>query len=190
MGGKKNRKLAIICIDMQKEYFEKERPLRVPDGSQVLANVSRLINTGRDKGVLVIHVRHISKNPFDSTFRAGTPSIEFIEGAFPREGEHVVTKSRPGAFYGTGLHEILCKNGINTVAICGLLSFMCCDTTAREAHARGYNVLFVKDATAAININNIPAETIHNVTCAVQGWLFSRVLTTDELIDFLSRAHI
>ncbi|NOZ77322.1 MAG: cysteine hydrolase [Euryarchaeota archaeon] len=176
------KNLALICIDLQREYFEDRRPLKVPNGPVVLKNVKRLINAARQRGLPVIHIRHISEDPFDTTFNAASPMVEFVEDVQPAEGELVITKTRPGAFYLTELDDILRQMGIDTVAICGLLSFMCCDTTAREAHARGYKVLFVKDATGAIDINNIPAETVHNVVCAVQAWMFSDVITTDDFI--------
>ncbi len=185
MGRTKN--FALICIDLQKEYFEDGRPLKVPTGESVLQNVKKLLYAARESNIPIIHVRHISKDPYDSTFRAGSPYVEFVEEVKPKEDERVITKSRPGAFHLTELDDVLHQNGVDTVIICGLLSFMCCDTTAREAYARGYNVLFVKDATAAIDIDDIPAETIHKVTCAIQGWLFSKVVTTNEVIELIKR---
>ncbi|MDF1535489.1 MAG: isochorismatase family protein [bacterium] len=60
--------------------------------------------------------------------------------------------------------------------IAGFMSFMCCDTTARNAHSRGYKVLFVQDATATIDLGDIPAADVHGVTVAVQGFMFSEVV--------------
>ena len=173
---------AILSIDLQKQYFEPGSPLEIPDGKAVLAQVTRLLAKAREKGQLIIHIRHISKNPEDSKFRAGSPQVEFMEEVKPLKGEPVITKTRPGAFYLTELDDILKRKSIDEVVICGLMSFMCCDTTAREAHARGYQVYFLKDATAALKIGDIPAETVHQVTCAIQGFLFSKVLTAGELV--------
>jgi nicotinamidase-related amidase len=179
-------KKAVIIIDMQKEYFTEGGFLRVPAGRTVADNLVRLAAAARKRGVPVIHVRHISKNPTDPTFRAGTDAVDFIEELTPEAGEAVITKTRPGSFYLTDLGDILSRHGIDAVIVCGLMSFMCCDTTAREAHARGYTVYFLSDGTAAIPLAGIPAETVHEVTCAIQGLVFSRVVTTDQMIEMIS----
>jgi nicotinamidase-related amidase len=181
-----NRK-ALLVIDMQKEYFREGGFLTVPDGPKVAQNLLELMDVARSRSVDIIHVRHISKNPQDATFRAGSDAVEFVDGFVPRPGEPVVTKTRPGSFYHTELGDILLRRGIDGVIIGGLMSFMCCDTTAREAHARGYSVHFLRDGTAAIDIGEVAAPTIHAVVCAVQGLVFSRVVTTREMIDSIEK---
>jgi len=180
-------KYALIVIDMQKEYFRKGGFLTVPEGPEVAENLLGIIGVARNLSVDIIHVRHISGNPQDTTFRAGSDAVEFIDGFVPGPGEPVVTKTRPGSFYLTDLGDILTRRGIESVVIGGLMSFMCCDTTAREAHARGYSVYFLKDATAAIDIGGLSASAIHSVVCAVQGLVFSRVVTAGEMKDILKK---
>jgi hypothetical protein len=45
---------------------------------------------------------------------------------------------------------ILRARGVDTVLIGGIATNFCCDTTAREAHAREFKVLFLSDVTCAI----------------------------------------
>ncbi len=177
---------ALICIDFQKEYYTEGGPLFVPDGEAVRKNAQRILQAAREQGRLVVHVRHISQDPLSRTFRAGSPAVDFVPGLEPIEGEPVVTKLRPGAFYLTELGDLLMRAGIETVIICGLMSFMCCDTTAREARARGYKVLFAKDATAAVDLGDIPAATVQQVVCAIQEGFFSEVADTDRVIGLLN----
>jgi nicotinamidase-related amidase len=178
---------ALLVIDMQKEYFKEGGFLRIPDGPKVAENLLALMDVARSRSVDIIHVRHIGKGPQDATFRAGSDAVEFIDGFIPKPGEPVITKTRPGSFYLTDLGEILSRCGIDGVIIGGLMSFMCCDTTSREAHARGYSVHFLSDGTAAIDIGNVSAPTIHAVTCAVQGLVFANVVTTQQMIDILEK---
>jgi len=180
--------LALICIDLQKEYFRKGGSLKVSCGDKVLGNVERLLRAVRNMRMLIVHVRQVSDNLGGSTFQAGSASVEFVEAAKPVKGETVITKSLPGAFCFTELNDILFRGNIDTIAVCGFLSFLCVGTTAREAHARGYQVYFIKDATAAIGIDDISAEIVHKVTCAIQNWAFSRVIDTDGLIEYTSKA--
>jgi len=176
---------ALLCIDLQREYFDTGRPLRAPGGALVLANTVKLVNTARGMGMPIIHVRHVSRKPGAVTFAPGSKFLEFIDDVSPRNEEYVVTKSRPGAFYDTGLDTHLRSRGIMRLFLCGLMSFMCVDTTAREAHARGYEVIFVSDATAAIPMGDLSADDVHKVVCAIQGWVFSTVLCTDDAIKLL-----
>lgn len=175
---------ALLCIDLQKEYFKKERPLFVPKGSKVLKNVVLLLEKAREKAIPVIHVRHISKNPSDVTFNAGSPFIEFMLEVTP-QNEYIVTKSLPGAFSKTNLDTILKSLKVSNIIICGLTSFLCCDTTSREAHARGYNVYFIKDATAALDIFGIPGKDVHKIVCAIQKWYFAKVVNTKQILKMI-----
>lgn len=180
---KKN--FALLCIDLQKEYFEKDRPFCVDMGSKVLKNVVLLLKAARKNRIPVIHIKHISNDLSDTTFNAGSSFIEFMPEVAPQKNEHVLTKSLPGAFSKTNLDSILKSLKVSNVIICGLTSFLCCDTTSREAYARGYNVRFIKDATAALDIFNIPAKEVHKIVCAIQKWYFAKVINTKQVLKIL-----
>jgi len=166
---------------LQKEYLTRGRPLFVPDGEVVLNKSKQLMDVARRKSISIVHVKHISKNPNDNTFNKNSPLVDLAYET--RDQEPIITKHLPGAFYSTNLDEVLKSRGVEVVAILGLLSFMCCDTTAREAHARGYKVLFLEDATAAIDIGGINHRDVHKTVCAIQSWMFSEVLTSSQLIE-------
>lgn len=57
-------------------------------------------------------------------------------------------KTRYDAFHGTQLEAELLQRGIRTVAISGVLTNMCCETTARAAFVRDFDVIFLADANA------------------------------------------
>lgn len=64
-------------------------------------------------------------------------------------------KSRYSAFIGTNLNQILKNMKIDTLVITGIMTHLCCESTARDAFMRDYEVYFVIDATASYN------ETLH-----------------------------
>lgn len=180
-----NGRTALILIDMQLEYFDESRPLQVPDGQDVLVNAVRLLGEARGYRIPVVHIKHVTHDPQKAAFRAGSLYTNIMSEVMPVEGEKVIEKSVPGAFYGTDLDEYLGGLQVDTVILAGLMSFMCCDTTAREAHARGYRVIFVKDATAAIDLGYVPAEVVQSVTLAVQDFMFSDVVDTEKAIEVI-----
>jgi nicotinamidase-related amidase len=61
------------------------------------------------------------------------------------ERDYVIAKPSYGAFTNTTLDYILKNLGVDTVIICGTMTNYCCGTTARDAHARGYKVVFGSD---------------------------------------------
>ena len=67
----------------------------------------------------------------------------------PWEGETVIPKSLPSGFDRTELHEFLQARGITTLALAGLMTHMCVETTARAAVPLGYAVIVAADACAS-----------------------------------------
>ncbi len=65
----------------------------------------------------------------------------------PNENEWVITKPGKGAFYNTGLDELLKSHQITHLLFTGVTTEVCVQTTMREANDRGYECLIVEDAT-------------------------------------------
>jgi isochorismate hydrolase len=63
----------------------------------------------------------------------------------------VIKKSRYDAFYDTALESILREKGVGQIVICGVMTHLCCETTARSAFMRGFEVFFTIDGTATYN---------------------------------------
>lgn len=98
----------------------------------------------------------------------------------------VLEKPRFGAFYGTDLELILRSRGIDTIVISGIATDVCCDTTAREANARDFRVLFLSDGTAT---NDPDPERAQAATLEMIGSLFGQVLTVDEVLNKIRDAR-
>jgi isochorismate hydrolase len=92
----------------------------------------------------------------------------------------------PFLFTETKLEEWLKGNGINTLTICGYMTQMCCDTTARRAFHLGYAVEFLSDATGTLSFENeagaVTDEELHRATLVTQN-RFSKVMKTNEWVS-------
>jgi nicotinamidase-related amidase len=62
-----------------------------------------------------------------------------------------VIKHQYDGFLNTDLEGILRENRVRQVVICGVLTNLCCETTARSAFMRGFEVYFVEDGTATFS---------------------------------------
>jgi nicotinamidase-related amidase len=175
---------ALVVIDPQQEYGP-GGGLAIPGIEATSANIQRLIKGARVAKLPVVFVRHVSRKYDDSTFNAGTPSVCFLQDLEPAADDIVVTKQYPGAFTETALDRILRDHGVRQVVICGYTSFLCCDSTARQAFELGYDVLYVEDAINEFPLDGLDQATVHSVVSAVQGVMFSEVLTTGAAVERL-----
>ena len=79
------------------------------------------------------------------------------------------------------------QEGITSIAICGIQTNMCCESTARMAADLGYDVLFIIDATHTFDITpsdgqGIRARDVSRTTQLQLDGNFARVVHTKELI--------
>jgi isochorismate hydrolase len=91
----------------------------------------------------------------------------------------ILPKKRHIAFYETHLDSILRSKGIQDLIISGVMTNLCCETTARDAFIRDYRVFFLIDGTAT------GKDDHHLATLKHLGFGFATLLTCDELIQNL-----
>jgi nicotinamidase-related amidase len=182
-------KSALLVIDVQNEYFTGARIVTYPPSS--LDNILQAMRAAHDNGVPVVLVQHASLNPQATAFRKDSPGWELHPAVAALPHDAVVHKNYPGSFTKTTLAEWLGVRKIEKVVICGYMTQMCCDTTARQAFHRGYTIDFLSDATGTLDQNNtagaVSAETLHKTVLVVQQSAFSRVLSTAEWIVELGK---
>jgi len=180
-------KSAMIIIDAQEEYGP-DGGLAIPGIDQTSERIVQLLGTARDTGVPVVNVRHVSRDPDDSTFNAASEGVKFLSGLQPAVGEVVVTKQYADAFIDTRLDRELRTLGVSRVYVCGYTSFLCCDSTARHAAALGYDVRFVEDAISEFPLDGMSQQQIHQAIVAFQGVMFSKVITVTDAISEIRAA--
>ena len=160
---------ALLVIDLQKEFFVESLGECLDDMRAILPRVKRLISSTRDLKCKVIHTRESYKpdlsdvdayrrsldyvgkpGPLGRFCILGEPGHEFVEEAHPLPSETVIDKASFGAFYNTGLDDLLRQDGIDHLVLCGVTTQACVHSTLREAVDRGYWCLTVADCCAAL----------------------------------------
>jgi len=109
--------------------------------------------------------------------RCDTPQWELAEGIGYHEGDTIIDKTRYDAFYGTALEDILRGDEIRDVAICGVLTNLCVETTARAAFIRGFRPFVPADAVATASLD------FHRAALLNLAYGFAKVVTVDEVIS-------
>lgn len=176
-------KAALLVIDMQEFFLDPASPSYTCGGLAILPNIRTLIDAFRAANRPVIFTRHVHHpDHIDSGIMGwwwkgmcveGTPESEVHHAIQPLASEKVILKHRYSAFYNTDLETILRCQGIEELVITGVMSNMCCESTARDAYFRDYRVFFLADATGSIN-EEMQLATLLNVAFG-----FAYVTTTD-----------
>jgi nicotinamidase-related amidase len=178
---------ALVVVDVQLAFDD---PAWGPRNNPACEeNVLALADDARRRGDALVYVRHDSTEP-GSLLAPGEPGNELRPELRRHEPDLLVTKDVNSAFLGRpGLHGWLTDRGITTIAICGVQTNFCCETTARMGGNLGYDVRFVLDATHTFDLRSpsgrvFPADDVAEMTAANLDGEFATVLGT---ADYLKR---
>lgn len=148
---------ALLIIDMLHYFADPQGRCFLPATSAIVPQIAALLSAWRSSGGVVIYTQHCHAGPadlgmlgefFGDYIHAGRPEAEIIAPLAPGPDDLVVRKTTYDAFLETGLAEMLIARGIDQVCLTGVLTHMCCETTARAAFCRGFEVYVAADATA------------------------------------------
>ena len=104
--------------------------------------------------------------------------------------ETIVIKNYPNSFRNTPLLEILQKEDITNLLICGAMTHMCIDATTRAAFDLGFTCVVAEDACATRDLSfkgkTIPAAAVHASFMAALSVPYAGIISTREALDTLA----
>jgi ureidoacrylate peracid hydrolase len=118
---------------------------------------------------------------WDGMCLEGSPESEIHHDIAPLANEKVISKHRYSAFYNTDLETVLRCLKIEDLVISGVMTNMCCESTARDAYYRDYRVFFLADGTGSIN------EEMHLASLLNLAFGFAFITTADVVIQQLQK---
>ncbi|MFO1058817.1 MAG: isochorismatase family cysteine hydrolase [Dongiaceae bacterium] len=153
----------------------------------VIPNTQRLLAASRAAGIepvypriasLVKDCREVSleHKRINLMAPAGSRESEILDEVKPLPNELVISKGASGVFNSTAIDQLLRNLGIDTLIMTGVVTNYCVETAVRDAGDRGYNVILVSDACAAMSEEHqrLALEILNGVYCVVRS--------TDEVI--------
>jgi nicotinamidase-related amidase len=178
-------KTALIVIDVQNDYFPNGR-WELHQMHAAADNVGTLLQHFRQAGAPVIHIRHEFTSDDAPFFAPGSEGAAIHPKAAPLAGEPVLLKHYINSFRETPLQEILQREGVGHVVICGAMSHMCVDACTRASNDFGYRVTVVHDACASrplsFNGVEVPAEHAHAAFMAALGFAYAEMKSTAQFV--------
>ena len=178
-------KLALIVVDMQVCFEEVSRKMNIID------NVVSVIKACHEEGVPVFFTQHHDPDGMESFLRRWRGKAIFKETddwKLTNEIEQVSDQSTDkfihdkttyDSFHGTSLKKDLLDLGVDTVVVCGVMTNLCCETTARTAFVNNFNVTFLSDGNAT------STQEFHDATIKNLEFGFATIKTCQEFIRTL-----
>ncbi|WP_067734856.1 cysteine hydrolase family protein [Novosphingobium naphthalenivorans] len=188
---------ALVVIDMQSVFVAEEEIFGNRHARAIVPQINRLVRGLRDTGVQVIWTRQtVSDAPplampewqYDMTdpvvqravgaMQVGAAARELFPEMALEPNDLVLDKYRYGAFScpAGALAKALELAGIDTLILTGTLTNVCVESTAREGNMRGYKVIVVPDACAAVT------DEEHLAALLNLRLNFADVKTADEVL--------
>uniref|UniRef100_A0A7C5VP47 Isochorismatase family protein n=1 Tax=Fervidobacterium thailandense TaxID=1008305 RepID=A0A7C5VP47_9BACT len=138
--------VGLIIVDVQRYFFDPQSPAYLKGVERVFGNIRRLIEIAKHANVPVIATVHAGGNENMRRWWKNTVDTPWTELAVDRDTvDHVLMKDSYDAFHQTELEDLLRFYQISTILVAGVMTHLCCETTARSAFVRGYNVIMVED---------------------------------------------
>jgi len=168
---------AVLMIDCQ-EYF---RDII----GHVLQNLIRVVSAARKKNIPLFFTRHGHKTAtgqgmlgrwWTDLIIEGSDDARLIPELKVTERDHIIPKSTYSAFHGTALEDKLRNAKITDLVIGGVMTNLCCETTARDAFVRDFRVFFLVDGTSTVS------EDFHLATLKNLGYGFATLLSCKQCI--------
>ena len=184
-------KTALLLIGIQKDYFEGGKyPLVKPlDAAKNAYVLLQCFREHGPQGAQHVHIQHISLEPDATFFIKGDSGSDIHDSVAHFEGEPIIYKHEPNSFLNTDLLDLLKGWGVERVIICGMMTHMCVDATARAASDFGFQVIIAEDACATRDLKygdtTIPADLVHKSFLAALK-SYGKVMKSEEIIALLA----
>lgn len=187
---------ALLIIDVQyrtvgtepKPFWEsiKEFPTSCGDvGWNAVANIARLLPVFRENGWPVIYPYVAPKESFDTgRLAAKVPALmgvsakgyEFVPECAPQDGDILLPKRHPSAFFGTPLVSYLVERGIDTLVVTGCTTSGCVRGSVVDGFAYNYRCVVPQDAVYD------RSHTSHLVNLFDMNAKYADVMSTDDTL--------
>lgn len=184
-------KSALLVIDMQEFFLDPESPSFTCGGLAILPKIKELIELFRKENRPVIYTRHVHHPDridagimewwWEGMCVEGSLESEVHSDIAPLANEKIILKHRYSSFYNTDLETILRCLKIEDLVITGIMTNMCCESTARDAYYRDYKVFFPADGTGSIT------EEMHLASLLNLAFGFAYITTTNFIKEEIQK---
>lgn len=174
---------ALLILDMQDYFLDATSHAFVPNAAAIIPGIQTLIMAYAQHEYPIIFTQHLNTQEdaammgiwWHELITLDHPLSEITTDLDSNLGS-VLRKSQYDAFFDTNLESWLKDRNVSQVVICGVMTHLCCETTARSAFMRGFEVFFTIDGTATYN------EKFHRATLSNLSHGFARPMLVSDVL--------
>ncbi len=146
---------ALIILDLQRYFLEPDSHAFIPSAVPVVSKIKELAEAYRKRNLPVFVTRHLNTKENAGLMERWWRDLVTKESEMSEivadldlSGARVIEKAQYDAFFQTGLNDSLRKCGARQLVVTGVMTHLCCETTARSAFINGLLVFMPIDGTA------------------------------------------
>jgi ureidoacrylate peracid hydrolase len=187
---------ALLVVDMQNSFCADDggcgrTGLPIQNLQTAIQPCVKLVAAARSAGIPVIYTRYMYRPDYADggilvkhllpelkdakALQAGTWDIEVVPELAPQDGDFVVDKNRPSAFYATSMETILNGLDVDSLVVCGVTTNCCVETSVRDASQRDFKTFVVQDAVAELD------DERHQVALKSMAMLFGNLVSVADV---------
>ena len=139
---------ALILVDFEKEWIDKNSEEHVGDISKTIGKTNKLIDYCRKQGYKIIFTRHVERDSLD-VWSENSEGTKIIEELHKQESDVLITKHKISPFFKTELENEL--EDIKEIVVCGILTNLCVRSLIQDAYDREFDITVIKDCCVAFD---------------------------------------
>jgi isochorismate hydrolase len=159
---------ALLVLDMQAYFLDPGSHAYIPSAQAIVAGITQLVEAYAALGRPIIFTQHINTTEdagmmsrwWKDLITAQNPLQQIIPAIDLGKGR-LIQKSQYDAFFHTPLEDLLRTSQVRQLVLCGVMTHLCCETTARSAFMRGFEVFFPVDGTATYTLEHHQASLVN-----------------------------
>ena len=182
---------ALIVIDMQNSFCKATGQvaaigLDTTACQAAIEPCAEVLKAARAAGIPILFTRYVYESDYSDggvmidhlmpelaevkALQVGSIDADVVAELEPREGEQIINKNRPSAFFNTDLDKRLEDLGRTQLIVCGVTTNCCVESTVRDASHRDMQVFVIADACAELDPER------HAVSLRTMDMLFADVI--------------
>jgi nicotinamidase-related amidase len=184
---------AVVVVDMNQAFVDDRYPTACEATGRVAAKaIATLLDQARRSGVPVFYVTGVTTHSqavrgrwkseygrVDHPLLSQPAANEIVAELSPQPSDVVVARSRPSAFWGTGLVDLLIFHRVDTVIVTGMTTSGCVRATVVDAFSYNFHVVVPEECVAD------RGELPHKANLFDIHMKYGSVLPLDEVLRYV-----
>lgn len=194
---------ALLIIDVTYGFTDREpRPILESIGTypnscgerawDAIPIIQKVAEAARQRGFPIYYTAGVTDHTLDhagqwrekhpDTLRQPADAYEIVAEIAPRDGDVLIRKTKPSAFFGTPLAASLVDKGVDTLVIMGCTTSGCVRASALDSFSYGFPTIVVEDGVFD------RGQLSHAVNLFDLDQKYAEVLPGSEVVRYLQSA--